>query len=62
MRALHTEPCQAALFVAHTVHISEGRGWGVGSVVIGFRIFGAPRFTVQRSQKPFKKVILGPLD
>ena len=25
---------------------SEGREWGVGSVVVGFRGFGAPRFSV----------------
>ena len=28
---------------------SEGRKWGVGSVVVGFRLFGAPRLSVQRS-------------
>ena len=27
---------------------SEGREWGVGSVVVGFGVFGAPRFSVQR--------------
>ena len=29
---------------------SEGREWGVGSVVVEFGVFGAPRFSVQRSQ------------
>ena len=28
---------------------SEGRKWEVGSVVVGFGVFGAPRFSVQRS-------------
>ena len=27
---------------------SEGREWGVGSVVVDFRVFGAPRFAVQK--------------
>ena len=26
---------------------SEGRKWGVGSVLVGFRVFGAPRFSAQ---------------
>ena len=29
---------------------SEGQKWGVGSVVVEFGVFGAPRFSVQRSQ------------
>ena len=29
---------------------SEGREWVVGSVVVDFRVFGAPRFSVQTSQ------------
>ena len=29
---------------------SEGREWGVGSVVVEFGVLGAPRFSVQRSQ------------
>ena len=29
---------------------SEGREWGVGSVVVDFRVFGVPRFSGQRSQ------------
>ena len=28
---------------------SEGRKWGVGSVVVRFGVFGVPRFSVQRS-------------
>ena len=28
---------------------SEGRECGVGSAVVGFRVFGAPPFSVQRS-------------
>ena len=32
--------------------VSEGREWGVGSVVVEFGVFGAPRFSVQRSQNP----------
>ena len=32
------------------VWTSEGREWGVGSVVVEFGVFGAPRFSVQRSQ------------
>ena len=28
---------------------SHGQEWGVGSVVVEFRVFGAPRFSVQRS-------------
>ena len=30
--------------------LSEGREWGVGSVVVEFGVFGAPLFSVQRSQ------------
>ena len=30
--------------------LSEGREWGVGSVVVDFGVFGAPRFSVERSQ------------
>ena len=41
---------------------SEGREWGVASVVVGFGVFGAPQFSVQRSQNPSKISILGPLD
>ena len=29
---------------------AEGRQWCDGSVVVGFRVFGAPQFSVQRSQ------------
>ena len=36
--------------------------WGVGSVVVGFGVFGAPRFSVQRSQNTGFKRVLGPLD
>ena len=32
---------------------SEGREWGVRSVVVGFGVFGAPRFSVQRSQNAY---------
>ena len=35
--------------------MSEGRAWGVGSVVEGFGVFGAPRFSVQRSQNAYFK-------
>ena len=41
---------------------SEGREWGVGSVVVEFGVFGAPRFSVQSSPKPFKTSILGALE
>ena len=34
---------------------SEGREWGVGSVVVGFLVFGVPRFSLQRSQNPLKQ-------
>ena len=34
--------------------MSEGE-WGVGSVVVEFRVFGAPRFSVQRSQNTYFK-------
>ena len=33
---------------------SEGREWGVGSVVVDFCVFGAPRFSVNGARKPFK--------
>ena len=33
--------------------LSEGREWGVGSVVVDFRVFGAPRFSVQRSKDAY---------
>ena len=29
---------------------SEGRKWGVRSVVVEFGVFGAPRFSIQRPQ------------
>ena len=32
------------------------REWGVGSVVVGFHVLGAPRLSVQRSRKPLKYV------
>ena len=32
----------------YRTNTSEGREWGVGSVVVDFRVFGAPRFSVQR--------------
>ena len=35
---------------------SEGRKWGVRSVVVEFGVFGAPQFSVQRSQIPIFKV------
>ena len=41
--------------------IPEGREWGVGSVVVGFGVFGAPQFSVQRPENPFKQVF-GPPD
>ena len=34
--------------------LSEGRKWGVRSVVVEFGVFGAPQFSVQKSQNPFK--------
>ena len=33
---------------------SEGRKWGVRSVVVEFGVFGAPRFSVQKSQSPLE--------
>ena len=33
----------------------EGREWGVGSGVIGYGVFGAPRFSVQRLQNIYLK-------
>ena len=36
--------------------ISEGREWAVGSVVVDFPVFGAPRFSVHRTQNPLKEV------
>ena len=41
---------------------SEGRKWGVRSIVVEFGVFGAPRFSVQRSPNPLKIGIWGPLD
>ena len=38
------------------------RKWGVRSVVVEFGVFGAPRFSVQRSQNPLEIGIWGPLD
>ena len=38
---------------------SEGRECGVGSVVVGFRVFGAPRFSVQRSPNYLFSSVLG---
>ena len=32
---------------------SEGREWGVGSICLGFRFFGVPQFSVQRSQNTY---------
>ena len=36
--------------------------WGVRFIVVEFGIFGAPRFSVQRSPNPLKIGIWGPLD
>ena len=41
---------------------SEGRKWGVRSVVVEFGVFGAPRFSVQKSPNPLKIGVWGPLD
>ena len=41
---------------------SEGREWGVRSVVVEFGAFGAPPFSVQRFPNPLKIGIWGPLD
>ena len=38
---------------------SEGRKWGVRSVVVGFGVFGVPRFSVQRSPTPIFKEFSG---
>ena len=35
---------------------SEGREWEVGSVVVEFGVFGAPQFSLRRSQNPLKEV------
>ena len=35
-------------------YFSEGRKWGVRSVVVEFAVFGAPRFSVQKPQNPLK--------
>ena len=35
---------------------SEGRKWGVRSVVVEFGVFGAPQFSVHKSQNPLKEV------
>ena len=56
MRHTHTPYTNA--FPRSTYIISEGREWGVGSVVVDFRVFGAPRFSV-RAPKPFKISIWG---
>ena len=42
--------------------LSEGRKWGVRSVVVGFGVFGSPRFSVQRSPNTYFLRVLGPLD
>ena len=34
---------------------SEGRKWGVRTVVVAFGVFGAPRFSVQRSPNTYLK-------
>ena len=38
---------------------SEGREWGVGSVVLDFRVFGAPQFSVQSPQNTYFKGFWG---
>ena len=54
------------LLLAQKVYVyvpfSEGRKWGVRSVMVEFGVFGAPRFSVQRSKNPLKIGIWGPLD
>ena len=40
---------------SHPGEYSEGREWGVGSVVVEFGVFGAPRFSVQRPQNTYFK-------
>ena len=50
---LKRAPDQKYFFGAPTIVItSEGREWGVGSVVVESAFFGAPRFSVQRPPKP----------
>ena len=44
--------CLFPSFSLLVLETSVGRECGVGSVVVGFGSFGAPRFSVQRSQKP----------
>ena len=41
---------------------SEGRKWGVRSVVVEIGVFGAPRFSVQRSPNTYFERVLGLLD
>ena len=49
-------------FLLISAGLSEGQEWQVGSVVVGFRVFGAPRFSVQKSQEHLLQRALGPLD
>ena len=56
------QKCCRSLASGATWRISESRKWGVRSVVVEFGVFGAPRFSVQRSQNPLKIGVRGPLD
>ena len=44
-------------FATRFARITEGRECGVGSVVVDFRVFGAPRFSVQRPRDPLQSVV-----
>ena len=70
-RSVHFPICASSLRRGHAnlsfvitilLGSSEGRKWGVRSVVVEFGVFGAPWFSVQRSQNPLKIGIWGPLD
>ena len=54
--------CIAVDWCHHKQKIIRGRKWGVRYVVVEFGVFGAPRFSVQRSQNPLKIGIWGALD
>ena len=50
---------KALPFFTFKIGLSEGREWGVGSVVLDFCVFGAPRFSVHRSPNSYLKGFWG---
>ena len=53
LRAGTLQKCGVSFFSVFLCRRSEGRKWGVRSVVVEIGVFGAPRFSVQRSPNTY---------